>query len=273
MQRLGKSDAADWTVRWSSRMSALAVRAAALRCEIGSRGRLETVLLPLTIAAVALFITVFDNSPLWSATLRATVLDEHQDAILVSLFVAVLTTLIIPLTLAAGVRGMKAVAIVLLLIAAAASFSMSGYGAMIDASMIRSLAQADVTPLLTSGFLVHLGIFGVVPALAVALVPIARAGWRRELVVRTVVLIISVVTAAGTMYVNYGPLSLFARENRQLHLLVNPAYPVYSAIRYLSDADAEHAKESAPPPRLSDATRPARGFASVPADAATLRLQ
>ena len=217
---------------------------------------------PLTILCVATFITVFDNNVLWAAALNATASDEHQAGIVASLFVILMCVLIIPLTLSVGVRVLKAVAITLLLASAGGGFFMSSYGTVIDTSMFRSIADTDVreaAPLLTTGLFVHLGFFGLVPALLVAFAPIARLGWCREFALRAGLVTLSLAVSAGVLYWNYGPLSFFVRQNHQLRLLINPDYALYSAIQYMVRSGEEARLERIPlDAHIDDALRSIR---------------
>ena len=207
-----------------------------IRAFLAGAFSVRALAVPLTILSVAIFITVFDNDVLWAAALNATASDEHQAGIVASLFVIVLCALIIPLALALGVRVLKTVAIALLLAAAVGSFFMSSYGTVIDTTMFRSIADTDVreaAPLLTTGFFVHLGIFGLVPAALVAFAPIARLGWGRELALRAGLVTVSLAVSAAVLYWNYAPFAFFAGQNHQLRLLINPHHALYSGVQYL----------------------------------------
>ena len=73
---------------------------------------------PLAIVLVAAFIVALDNDAFWDMALRATTLDEHQVAILLSMFAIMFCTLVIVLALAAGRWTLKIVGAVLLVVAA-----------------------------------------------------------------------------------------------------------------------------------------------------------
>jgi lipid A ethanolaminephosphotransferase len=114
---------------------------------------------------------------------------------------------------------------------------------------LRSIADTDVrevSPLLTTSFFVHLGFFGLMPALLVVFAPITRLGWRRDLALRGGLAALSLAVSAGVLYWNYGPLSFFIRQNHQLRLLINPDYALYSAIQYLVRSGEEASVERIP---------------------------
>jgi lipid A ethanolaminephosphotransferase len=196
--------------------------------------------MPIAILGVALFITVFDNGAFFRSVLRATLQDQHQAAILLSMGVLVLSTLVILLSLAVGVRLFKAVAVILLLVAATCGFFMSEYGIVIDTSMIRNVVETEIreaSPLVTSSFLLHLTIFGIVPALLVVLLPLKGASFKRELAARAGLIVVSSLSLVSVIYFNYGTVSFFGRQNHELRLLINPGYPLYAYARFLARAD------------------------------------
>jgi lipid A ethanolaminephosphotransferase len=189
----------------------------------------------LAILGVALFITAFDNGAFFTRVFAATTTDEHQLGILLSMFLLVVTTLAVSLSLVPGKRIFKLVSAVMLVSAAAAGYYMSHYGVIVDSSMIRNVVETDLreaSPLITLPFLMHVAAFGVFPAVLVFLLPLGRNGWRRELGVRASVIVASTLLLGGTLYANFGPVSFFAHENHALRMQINPVYPLYSLFLY-----------------------------------------
>ncbi len=194
---------------------------------------------PLLFSAlgVALFITAADNGSFYRALFEAVDGSDQQLAIVATMSVMVLTTLIITLSLAVGVRLFKLIAALLLIVGAATGYFMSNYGIVVDVSMIRNVAETDVreaSPLLTLPALLHIGLYGVVPALVVILMPLARIGWWRDLTLRFAMVAGSVLVFVATVYFNYGPVTFFGHENHALRMQINPVYPLYSLVRYAS---------------------------------------
>jgi lipid A ethanolaminephosphotransferase len=190
---------------------------------------------PLAILAVSLFIAVFDNESLWGAAARATTLDEHRAAILWCLFAIVFCTTAAALSLALGARLLKIAGAALLLIAAICGFFMSEYGVVVDESMVRNIAETAVreaTPLLGAAFFWHVALFGVVPAAALAVVPLRTPSWPQALLSRLAVAAAASATLLGTLYVNYAAFSFFGHQHHELRLLMNPGYALYAATRF-----------------------------------------
>jgi lipid A ethanolaminephosphotransferase len=216
-----------------------------MKISIGWR---EVLSAPLLIAAVALFIVVTDNDPFWRAAWRATYNDDHRAAILATLFALIFVPLTIVMSLALGTKLLRAVAALLLLVAASCGFFMAEYGVVIDQSMIRNAVETtmlEATPLLTGAYARHVALYGVLPAVVVFAVPLARLRWQAALLTRFGTAAIGVALLATVLYVNYAPAAFFARENDGLRLKINPAYPLWAAasLGVASDDDALEARQ------------------------------
>jgi lipid A ethanolaminephosphotransferase len=204
-----------------------------------SGGWRDLVAAPLLIGAVALFIVAADNGPFWRAALQATGNDEHRLAILATLFTLVFVTLTSALSFALGTKLLRAVAALLLLVAASCGFFMTEYGAVIDESMIRNAVETtalEATPLLSGAFFWHVVLYGVLPAVVVLAVPLARLRLRTDLFVRLGTAAVGLALLATTMYVNYAAVVFFGRENDGLRFEINPAYPLWAAATFGLDS-------------------------------------
>ena len=200
---------------------------------------------PLLIAAVALYIVAADNSAFWRTALRATHSDEHRLAILATLFALVLVTLTTVLSLALGTKLLRIVAALLLLVAASCGYFMTEYGVIIDESMIRNAVETtglEASPLLHGAYLRHVALYGVLPAIVIFAVPLSRLRWRTELFVRAGTAAAGLILFATTMYVNYAAVIFFGRENDDLRLQINPAYPLWAAATFGMSSDKEPPK-------------------------------
>jgi len=218
------------------------------------------------ILATSAFIVCFDNGPFWASVSQASDADSHRFGILLTMFALVFCTLNVVLALAFGRRLFKLLGCALLVSAAVVGFYMSKYGVLVDASMIRSVVDTDfgeASPLLTRAFFLHLLLFGVIPAAVLARVNLGTPPWHRDLCVRGVVVIASVAALLGTVYGNYRAVSFFTQDHRQVRLLVNPAYPIYSYIQYLVETHAA-AQAAVAVPVIDEHARFAAGTSSKP---------
>jgi lipid A ethanolaminephosphotransferase len=213
---------------------------------------------PLLIVAVAVFIVAADNGPFWRAALNATQSDEHRLGILTTLSAFVLVPLVAVLSLALGRKLLRVVAAVLLLVAASCGYFMTQYGVIIDQSMIRNAVETtalEATPLLGAAYFLHVALYGVLPAIVVFAVPLARLRFRTDLFVRLGTVVVAVLFLATTMYVNYAAAVFFGRENDDLKLQINPAYPLWAAATFGMSSDKEAPQVRRPlDVRLAEAT-------------------
>jgi lipid A ethanolaminephosphotransferase len=190
---------------------------------------------PLLITAVALFIVAVDNDPFWHSVWRATQGDEHRFAIVWTLFAVVFFTLTTALSIALGAVLLRAVAALLLLVAASCGYFMTQYGVIIDQSMIRNAVETtalEAAPLLSPAYFRHVALYGVLPAIVILAVPLARLRWRTEFLMRLGTIGVSLAVLSATLYVNYANAAFFGRENDGLRLQINPAYPLYAAATF-----------------------------------------
>jgi lipid A ethanolaminephosphotransferase len=195
---------------------------------------------PILIAAVVLFIVFTDNGPFWRAALRATQTDEHRLAILTTLFALVSVPLTTVLSFALGTTLLRVGAALLLLVSASCGYFMTQYGVIIDQSMIRNAVETtalEATPLLRGAYFWHVAVFGVLPAVVVFAVPLARLHWRTEILARLGTAAVGAIFFATTIYVNYAATIFFGRENDDLRLQINPAYPLWAAATFGMSSD------------------------------------
>jgi lipid A ethanolaminephosphotransferase len=190
---------------------------------------------PTLVAAVALFIVAVDNDVFWRTAWRATADDAHRAAILCSLFAIAFFTLTTLLSLAVGRKPFKAVAAVLLFVAANCGYFMSQYGVIIDEAMIRNAVETtalESAPLLGSAYVWHIVLYALLPSVVVVVTPLPTLPPLNDAAARIATVLVGAAALIGILYANYGAMSYFAHQNRSLRLLINPAYPLYAAATF-----------------------------------------
>jgi lipid A ethanolaminephosphotransferase len=195
---------------------------------------------PLLIVAVALFIVGVDNNAFWHSAWRATLNDGHRLALLWSLFALLFFTLTTPLSLAIGTKFLRATAVVLLLVGASCGYFMVQYGVVIDEAMIRNAVETtmlEATPLLGAAYFWHVALYGILPVIVVLFAPLKPLRWHTDVAVRAATAAVGVVGLLATLYVNYGVVSFFGRDNDDLRLQINPLYPLYAAVQFALRSD------------------------------------
>lgn len=197
---------------------------------IKSFGSIRPVSVTALTAWSALWCLLVLNVPFWSRVLELRPLgDAHDIAFVAS--VAVLAGLIsnlflMPLTLIRPLaKPLLAIAMVL---AALAAYFVWAYGVLVDKVMIRNVFETDALEageLVNWKLLLFVGALGVLPALVLLRIPLARPSWRRELLHRGVALAVTIVGIGIVAFFFYQDQASFLRNNRDLrHRLVPVNY-------------------------------------------------
>ena len=156
---------------------------------------------------------------------------------------------------------------IILMLAASVSFFMDNYSVIVDASMIQNIMETDfqeAAELISPKLLIHLFVFGLLPAIWVGNAEIMYRPLKLELLHRAAIIGTAAVLLAGTVYFNYKDFSFVLRNNHQLRLLVNPNYPIYSLVKFLkSNANTQIAVRELGPDAKQERDWLARGKKTV----------
>ncbi|RIX97996.1 phosphoethanolamine--lipid A transferase [Aureimonas flava] len=160
----------------------------------------------------------------------------------------------------------KPMVIALVLVSAVASYYVDSYGILIDREMIANVALttgAEAGHLLTEGFLVHLALFGLLPAALVALVRVRhRPFWRKVRWNGTAILASLALTLAIALLFYSSYASTF-RMHRDMMASLNPVAPVTALVKYAKQLGGERTfvaaplgTDAVPGPRLAAGGKP-----------------
>jgi len=159
---------------------------------------------------------------------------------------------------------LKPLGAILLIFSAITSQVMLDHGVLIDVSMVRNVFETDAREagelVTTRGVLFVLAV-GVAPALLLLFTRIRYGPVRKELALRGVVVLGTLLVAAVAGWLAYGQLSIAARANKQLQLMVNPVSPIVSLCVYGADRGAREGEALLPV--AADARREAGGARDV----------
>ena len=178
----------------------------------------------------ALWCLLVLNIPFWTRVLELRPLEDARDVAFVA-SVAVLAGLIsnlflMPLTLVRPLA--KPLLAVVMVLAALAAYFVWAYGVLVDKVMIRNVFETDALEageLVNWRLLLFVGVLGVLPALVVLRIPLARPSWQRELLHRGVALAVTIVGIGVVAFFFYQDQASFLRNNRDLrHRLVPVNY-------------------------------------------------
>lgn len=195
------------------------------------RPRLPAFLAPLLIAV---FIVIFHNLGFWRALNAA--YPAGAPWTVVAALGLTLTWLLAALLQLVNFRWLfKPVAMLLLFGAALASYFMDRFGVVLDVEMYRNVMQTDpreAGELMTGALYLHLLLYGVLPIVALGLVRLRHAPLRIALWQQPAAAVACTLLALLCLLTVYKDVSLTVRQHRELRMLINPSYPLYSFFRY-----------------------------------------
>ena len=187
------------------------------------------------IALVAVFLVASGNLSFFGKVLTAYPLATGNALALASLAAMLVGSTLLLLALTCFGRTTKPVLIGMLLLASLAAHFMDSYGAVINDDMLQNAAQtnlAEAGDLLNFRLLGYFVMLGVLPAIAIARLPLRWRGIRVEAIARGKLLAAVVLLMVGTVLAFGGFYASFLREHKSLRSYANPGYFIYSAIKF-----------------------------------------
>ncbi|MDI7861688.1 phosphoethanolamine transferase [Rhizobiaceae bacterium n13] len=194
-----------------------------------TRPQIGSVTLSVLVALYLLFAT---NQTFWMKSAKYFALDLFALAALIIGLSAGFIALFTPLSQKFIA---KPVFIFCILAAAAASWFIDRFGIVIDAEMIRNAVQTTPTEaghLITPGFLWHMLIVGVVPALLVGWVEIRHRPFWSKAAHNLAVVLPCLIVFALAGYSHFKTFAGIFRQHRELAQMINPILPIGNAIKY-----------------------------------------
>jgi lipid A ethanolaminephosphotransferase len=200
------------------------------------------------ILAVAFFLAVFANARFYTAAIEAFGTNASTWPFYISLFISIVAVLVLLLSALCHRVLVKPVLITVLMLSATLSYFANAYGTVFDVQMLaNALAtdSAEAGDLFTPKLLLWIGLFGVLPSVAIWRANLTFPNWRAETIARlkqagaAVALILVSGIAFGGHY------AALLREHREVTNKMIPAYAILSAIRTAGKAipaaaQAEH---------------------------------
>jgi lipid A ethanolaminephosphotransferase len=132
----------------------------------------------------------------------------------------------------------KPILIFLFIASSGVAYFMSQYGVLIDANMLRNVAETDVNEvrdLLSFKLVLFVLLLGVLPSWLLWKVPVRHQPLRRELFGKLVLAVASVAVLGAVALANYQGLSSLLRNHHELRLLVVPSNYLNASYGYLKE--------------------------------------
>ena len=191
------------------------------------------VLSPLALnALVATYLLAVSNSTFWGHLFR---IFEGRTLTALVFAGAVWSLMLLVISLLAVRRAQKPVLMAMLILAGVTSYYVDVLGVVVDRDMIQNAATttfAESRHLITQRFVLHVILYGLLPA-AIVLVPrIRRRAVLPALGVWALVSALSAALVVGLLFTNLKAYSTVLRADKELMGSVQPLAPMSEALRY-----------------------------------------
>ena len=183
-------------------------------------------------AAVAVYLLFGLNATFWQKSM--TYLDGQYLA-LAALTLGLLAGFIALCVAFSTKYLIKPFLILLILSAAAASWSMDRFGVIIDREMIRNgveTSSAEVGHLITTAFIYYMLLFGVLPSLLVIWVRVRHRAILSKVGIDLLLIVPCLVVLGGSALVGSRPFLFNSRQHQDWFRTLNPIFPIGSAIDF-----------------------------------------
>ncbi|TDH38557.1 phosphoethanolamine transferase [Pseudohoeflea suaedae] len=128
----------------------------------------------------------------------------------------------------------KPVLILFVLASVSGAWFMDRFGVIIDSEMVRNVVetnQAEAGHLITSAFIMHMVIFGLLPSLLIATVEIVHRPILKKVGVNLLIIIPCLAVFALAGYSHSGTFMFNIRQHRDWFHTLNPLFPMGSAVK------------------------------------------
>jgi lipid A ethanolaminephosphotransferase len=180
----------------------------------------------------AIFVFCFYNSTFWS--IGAEIFTGHVVSFL-AFILAVFFLLLAFFSLFGLPWIVKPFLAFIVILSAVTSYYVDSLGVIIDRDMIQNIMVTTFTEskhLITFGFVSHVVIYGVLPALMICAVRIKPQTWLRTFGVPVLTLILSLTFSAGLLFSDYKTYASILRERKDFMSSFQPGAPIVGTIRY-----------------------------------------
>ncbi len=193
----------------------------------------------VTLAVLgAIYLIAFTNRTFF--TRAYSYFDNH---LALAAFALGLTCLFAAFTIAVSVKYLlKPVLVLMIFSAASASWFMDRFGTIIDVDMIRNAAQttpSEAGHLVTPAYLLHMAVFGLVPALLVCWVRVEHRNFFSKVKWNLAAIIPLILVALACGFSSARSIASVTRLHKDLILTLNPFLPIGSAVAFALASEAD----------------------------------
>ena len=178
------------------------------------------------LLACAVFVTLAANTVFWRGLLADRAAEPSSWAFAVAVAVMLVALNFTLLALLATRRTVGPLIALALLVSAAVDHYGTRYGVVIDRTMIQNVLATDTREageLLTPGFLLHMAVFGALPAAALCWPRPVSPGWKAGLVRRVIAIGIAALVGLAALWSVFQDFSSTMRNRHALRYAITPA--------------------------------------------------
>jgi lipid A ethanolaminephosphotransferase len=181
---------------------------------------------PAITLLAALWLVALDNFALWRTVFKAVGGIRADNAVfLLSLPLLLTAWVFLVLALLSWGRASKPVLVVVLLLSAVAGYFTCTFGTLLDSAMIENIVQtyrAEALDLLSWRLGAWILVFGVLPSIALARLPVASTSWARELGVKALGMAAAAACVGIVLLGQYQHYASLVRNHRELRFMLVP---------------------------------------------------
>ena len=188
------------------------------------------------IFIVSLFLVIFYNGNFFAAVENTYPLTLANGARLISVAIVLAFFLILLFSLFNNRLLLKPVLISAVIVAAAIRYFAGTYDVIIDVTMVQNILETDSSEafdLVNSGLIFSMFLWGLLPAVLIALVKVERYPFRAALKQNLITIGIAVLVIAACMLSFNKFYASFLRQHKPLRYRTNPTYAIYSVGQYI----------------------------------------
>ena len=189
----------------------------------------------------AVYLLIFMNGTFWD---KSSVFLKGDALALFALGTGLLAGFIALIVTFSAKYVIKPVLIVVILASVGGAWFMDRFGVIIDGEMIRNAMetnQAEAGHLITPAFILHMVLFGLLPALFIVLVDIVHRPILKKVAVNLMIILSCLVVFGLAGLSNSGSFIFNIREHRDWFRTLNPVFPMASAAGYFIGESKEQA--------------------------------
>jgi lipid A ethanolaminephosphotransferase len=185
----------------------------------------------------AIYIAVMLNRNFFAKTIAIYPLGDHT-GFLISLLCVLVCLVLLMITIVGTIIPVRIVVSGYIIIASIASYYMNKYQTIFSDEMFANIVQthaSEAWDVISAGLLIHILVFGVIPVTALWLVKVRHTSGWRKLRYSAQTIVAAVIIMVTCVYIYAPNYSSFVRQHKAFRYYTNPAYPVYSLIKYSTE--------------------------------------